>query len=111
MRQRIFVRNKLQGLEELGMVYQAKNPTYGSPAFAVDKKGPKMFRMVLDLRRLNKWTVKSSLAMPNLEEQEARCTKGKVFGSFDILSGYDYLKCSLHGSRLRVKRLFFFLRW
>ena len=90
--QREFIRNKLQGLEELGMVYQAKNPTYGSPAFAVDKKGPKRFRMVLDLRRLNKWTVKSPLAMPNLEEQVARCTKGKYFGSFDVLSGFDYLR-------------------
>jgi len=91
-RQRLFLRQKLKGLEELGMVYQAKNPTYGSPAFAVDKSGPKIFRMVLDLRRLNKWTVKSPLAMPNLEEQVSRCTEGKYFGSFDVLSGFDYLR-------------------
>ena len=52
--QTMFLRKKLKKMEELGIVQTAKNPTYGSPAFVVPKKGPKRWRMVIDLRELNK---------------------------------------------------------
>ena len=81
----------MEKLEEMGIVKIAKNPTYGAPAFVVPKKGPKKWRMIIDLRALNEWAVKTSLQMPILEAQIGRVGNAKHFASFDILSGFDYL--------------------
>ena len=44
------------------------------------------------MRKLNKWTKKTALQMPVLEAQLSRIGKGKIFGTFDILSGFDFLR-------------------
>ena len=65
------------------------NPIYASPAFVVPKKGPKKYRMVIEMCELNKWSKKTALLMPNLEEQLSRLGDSKHFGSFDLYSGFD----------------------
>ena len=92
--QTLFLRQKLADLEKLGLVKVATNPVYASPAFVVKKKGPKKWRMVVDMRELNKWTKPTALLMPILEEQLARLGDAKYFGSFDVFSGFDYLPTS-----------------
>ena len=50
--------------------------------------------MVIDMWELNKWTKKTALQMPNLEEQLSRLGNARYFGSFDVFSGFDYLPTS-----------------
>ena len=74
-----------------GLIRPTFNPLYGSQAFLVPKKGPEKYRMVVDMRKLNQQTKRSSLMMPNLEQQVSYPKGAKFYGSFDILSGFDYL--------------------
>ena len=90
--QTIFLREKLQQLEKMGIVKPSLHPLYGSAAFVVPKKGPKRWRMVIDMRELNTFTCKTQLRMPNLEAQISRVGNAKFFGSFDVLSGFDFLR-------------------
>eukprot|EP00924_Labyrinthula_sp_SR-Ha-C_P012396 augustus_masked-scaffold_10-processed-gene-5.53-mRNA-1 protein AED:1.00 eAED:1.00 QI:0/0/0/0/1/1/4/0/391 len=52
---------------------------------------PREWRMVVDMKLLNSHTRKTPLIMPNLEQQVSFTKGDTVFGSFDILSGFDYL--------------------
>ena len=92
--QTLFIRQEFADLEKVGLVKPAKTPVYASPAFVVKKKGPKKWRMVIDMRELNKWTKKTALQMPNLEEQLSRLGNARYFVSFDVFSGFDYLSTS-----------------
>ena len=67
------------------------NPTYGSPAFVVPRKQSRTYRIVVDIRKLDKYTKPSALVMHKLEEQLTRAGFAPVFGSFDVFSGFDYL--------------------
>ena len=48
--------------------------------------------MVVDLRLLNKYTVKTSLDLPHLENQLMHLQDAKFFASFDVISGFDFLR-------------------
>ena len=89
--QREWLAWKLQTLQTCGIIKPAKNPLYGCPVFVVPKKGPKKWRMVVDMRALNKITKRTALIMPNLEDQLNRVHGSKHFGTFDVLSGFDFL--------------------
>lgn len=86
-----FLREKLQQMLDKGLIRVTYNPLYGSQAFLVPKKGNVKFRMVVDMRKLNSVTKRISLIMPNLEKQITYPRGATVYGSFDILSGFDYL--------------------
>src|SRR5690606_26591057 len=62
---------------------------YGSQAFMVPKGDD--FRMVIDMRALNRITRKTPLIMPNLEQQVSFPKGARYLASLDILSGFDYL--------------------
>ena len=68
------------------------NPIYGSPVFLVPKKGPNKFRMVVDLRLLNKYSRKTPLDIPHLENALNHVQNAKWFATLDALSGYDFLR-------------------
>eukprot|EP00924_Labyrinthula_sp_SR-Ha-C_P001742 snap_masked-scaffold_64-processed-gene-0.37-mRNA-1 protein AED:0.39 eAED:0.40 QI:0/0/0/1/1/1/2/0/1625 len=86
------LRNKLKSMVDRELIRPTKNPMYGSPAFLVPKPGrPGEWRMVVDMKLLNSHTRKTPLIMPNLEQQVSFTKGATVFGSFDILSGFDYL--------------------
>ena len=86
-----FLDEKFKDLEIPGIAKPSKNPTFSSVCFAVPKKEKGKYRMVADLRILNNATVKTGLLMPNLEEQLTYISGSKLYGSLDILSGFDFL--------------------
>ena len=90
--QQEFLINKLRSLQKLGIVEPAKNPTIGSAAFVVRKKGPAKWRMVVDMRTLNRHTVPTACKLPHLEQQLSFIGNSRFFGSYDALSGFDYLR-------------------
>ena len=85
-----FLKSKIRDLLDIGMLKPAHNPIFGSPVFVVPKKGNK-FRMVVDLRLLNKHSIKTSLDLPHLENQLMHLQDAKFFASFDVVSGFDFL--------------------
>ena len=90
-----FLRAKLDSMVQRGLLRPTMNPHYGSQGFLVPKpKSKEPYRMVVDMRKLNKQTKRTSLMMPNLEQQISYPQKATYYGSFDILSGFDYLPVS-----------------
>lgn len=75
--------------------------TWSSPVYVVPKPGkPGEFRMVVDLRALNQKVLKTTLPMPNLENMLQRLnTRSRFFGAFDVLSGFDLMRCSKEASQ------------
>ena len=97
--QKIFLEKKIEDLIKIGILKRAKNPIYGSPIFVVPKKGPKKWRMVVDMRALNKITVRTALDMPFLDQQLDYIDGAKVFGTFDVLSGFDFLPTATNSQK------------
>ena len=89
--QQVFLDQKLKDLTAMGIVRPAKNPIYGCTGFTVPKKGPKRWRLVIDMRPLNEISEKSALKLPNLEQQLGFLGKAGIFAAFDVLSGFDFL--------------------
>eukprot|EP00924_Labyrinthula_sp_SR-Ha-C_P004437 snap_masked-scaffold_1-processed-gene-0.9-mRNA-1 protein AED:1.00 eAED:1.00 QI:0/0/0/0/1/1/2/0/1072 len=88
------LKKKLRELEDMGMIRREPNPFFSSPVIMVPKPGKRdEYRMVVDLRRCNRSVKPTGAGFPDLETQLA-WFKGteKYFGSFDGLSGFDYLR-------------------
>eukprot|EP00924_Labyrinthula_sp_SR-Ha-C_P002464 augustus_masked-scaffold_16-processed-gene-5.2-mRNA-1 protein AED:1.00 eAED:1.00 QI:0/0/0/0/1/1/3/0/927 len=85
---------KLRELEDMGMIRREPNPFFSSAVIMVPKPGKKdEFRMVVDLRRCNRSVKATGVDVPDLETQLAWFSGSeKYFGSFDGLSGFDYLR-------------------
>ena len=90
-----FLREKLDLMESRGVVQKVTDSTWSSPVFVVPKPGkPGEFRMVVDLRSLNDRVEKTSLPLPNLENMLTHLNpKASIFGTFDVLSGFDNMRC------------------
>ena len=86
-----WLKGKIADLVKIKMLAPEPNPLFGSPVFLVPKRGPKKYRMVVDLRLLNKYTRKTSLTLPHLENQLCHVKNSKYFASLDVLSGFDFL--------------------
>ena len=56
-----FLRTRINNMLSRGLIRPTPNPHYGSQAFLVPKKGPDKYRMVVDMRKLNQQTRKTSL--------------------------------------------------
>ena len=95
----IFIQKKLKDLCRMGICKPSKNPIYGCTGFTVPKKGPKKYRLVINLKPLNKITVPTAIEMPNLEKQLGYLGNAEFFSSFDILSGYDFLQTEAHSRK------------
>jgi len=85
-----FLKGKIEDLVRIGMLRPSPNPQYGSPVFVVPKKGNR-WRMVVDLRLLNKHTQKTPLDLPHLENQLQHLGDSGFYSSFDVVSGFDFL--------------------
>eukprot|EP00924_Labyrinthula_sp_SR-Ha-C_P010310 augustus_masked-scaffold_23-processed-gene-2.61-mRNA-1 protein AED:1.00 eAED:1.00 QI:0/0/0/0/1/1/5/0/1049 len=88
------LKKKLRELEDMGMIRREPNPFFSSPVIMVPKLGKRdEYIMVVDLRRCNRSVKPTGAGLPDLETQLA-WFKGteKYFGSFDGLSGFDYLR-------------------
>eukprot|EP00924_Labyrinthula_sp_SR-Ha-C_P013175 snap_masked-scaffold_12-processed-gene-11.61-mRNA-1 protein AED:1.00 eAED:1.00 QI:0/0/0/0/1/1/2/0/130 len=69
----------------------SRNPKHGCQIFLVPKKGPEKYRMVTNMKPLNKVTIKAPLTMSNLEQQVFVPMGSHFYGAFDILSGFYYM--------------------
>lgn len=87
-----YLREKLETLEKIGMITPAPHATWSSPVFVVPKSTKGQWRMVVDMRELNKKVVKTALGFPNMEAQLAATKNAKYYGMFDVLSGFDMLR-------------------
>jgi len=63
------LKRHLKKMETLGILRKVKNPTYGARSFVVPKKKADTWRVVTDMRQINKRAKLSALQMPNLEKQ------------------------------------------
>eukprot|EP00924_Labyrinthula_sp_SR-Ha-C_P002898 snap_masked-scaffold_13-processed-gene-10.41-mRNA-1 protein AED:0.15 eAED:0.15 QI:0/-1/0/1/-1/1/1/0/1159 len=108
-----FLAKKFQALEAAGIVKKNKNPRFGSPVFVVPKKIKKplgfaewdiaakkqwesdnllhRYRMVVNMKKLNDYTIRSPLDLPNLERQMRHLKGTRYYILLDILSGFDFL--------------------
>ena len=86
-----WLRTKIDDLVAMGMLEVDPNPTFGSPCFVVPKKGPKKYRMVVDMRLLNKYTKPTACDLPHLEQQLMSIGDSKYFCTMDLLHGFDFL--------------------
>ena len=73
------------------MLIPEPNPQYGSAIFVVPK-GSGKFRMVVDLRGINQYTLKTTLDLTCLETQMSAIQSATCFAGFDVLSGFDFLE-------------------
>eukprot|EP00924_Labyrinthula_sp_SR-Ha-C_P005182 snap_masked-scaffold_1-processed-gene-23.30-mRNA-1 protein AED:1.00 eAED:1.00 QI:0/-1/0/0/-1/1/1/0/115 len=78
----------------MGMIRREPNPFFSSLVIMVPKPGKRDgYRMVIDLRRCNRSVKPTGAGLQDLENQLAwfKATE-RYFGSFDGLSGFDYLR-------------------
>eukprot|EP00924_Labyrinthula_sp_SR-Ha-C_P015340 snap_masked-scaffold_87-processed-gene-0.0-mRNA-1 protein AED:0.48 eAED:0.48 QI:0/-1/0/1/-1/1/1/0/1690 len=88
------LKKKIQELTDMGMIYREPNPFFSSPVMMLPKpRKPTEYRMVVDLRKVNKNCLPTGLGLPDLEAQLGWLKGNECwFGSFDGLSVFDYLK-------------------
>eukprot|EP00924_Labyrinthula_sp_SR-Ha-C_P016106 augustus_masked-scaffold_4-processed-gene-19.9-mRNA-1 protein AED:1.00 eAED:1.00 QI:0/0/0/0/1/1/4/0/788 len=86
-----FLVKRVKQMEKAGIIKVNNNPTTAMSVLVVPKKGPKKFGLVVDFRPLNNITTRVSNTLPLIEFQISRARNKKLFSSFDLLSGFDYL--------------------
>ena len=64
-----FIQKRLADLCRMGIVAPSKKHIYGCTGFTVPKKGPKKYRLVINLKPLNEIIVPTATEMLNLEQQ------------------------------------------
>ena len=86
-----WLQNKVDEMCEGFILKPVAHALYASQVFVVPKKGPAQFRMVVDMRPLNRITVRTQLQLPLLEQQFKKIRGARLFCTLDVKSGYDYL--------------------
>ena len=86
------LREKLDTLLKIGMIEPVTDPIWSSPVFMVPKKQKGTFRMVIDMRPLNRKVERTALPFPNLEAQLGAVRRSRWYAQFDVLSGFDMLQ-------------------
>ena len=76
----------ISDMKKEGVVTESKSP-YNSPLLLVPKKDG-TWRLVVDYRKLNSFTIPDRMPMPILDEVLASLNGATVFSSLDLLSGY-----------------------
>eukprot|EP00924_Labyrinthula_sp_SR-Ha-C_P004884 snap_masked-scaffold_1-processed-gene-15.23-mRNA-1 protein AED:0.47 eAED:0.47 QI:0/-1/0/1/-1/1/1/0/1610 len=89
-----FLHRRVEQMLKASMIRVNTDPTTAMSVMVVPKKGPKRFRLVVDFRPLNSITKRVSNTLPKLDLQFNRARGRKLYAAFDLLSGFDYLKCT-----------------
>ena len=82
----------LDGQLRKGMISPSQSP-YASPAFLVPKPGGK-WRLVVDMRKLNKMVEKSTWPIPRIYEIIDKLAGSHFFSTLDLVDGFH--QCTLH---------------
>jgi hypothetical protein len=83
-----FMRGKIRGLEDLGLVYKNSVAAWASPQLILPKPGPDQYRMTVDLRVPNASTNPTAWPMPNLQDELHDLHGSEVFATLDFCQGY-----------------------
>ncbi|OIR58534.1 MAG: uncharacterized protein A8A55_0683 [Amphiamblys sp. WSBS2006] len=81
-----FLKNKLQEMEEDGIVSKVCSSEYGSIVTLAPKKDS--FRLCTNYVRLNEITVKETYQMPTIPALLEKVKKANYFSNLDLISGY-----------------------
>lgn len=94
--QREFLSNMVNKLVENGLAYPNPTSPWASAPLLVPKPGPAKFRFTVDLRPINRFTVKHQFPMPNIEQELTKVAGSVHFGTFDL--SHCYWQLPLHRS-------------
>jgi len=86
--QRDFLNDFVGNLERKGMVYPNPSSPWACAPLLVPKDAPSRFRFTVDLRPVNRFTVKYQYPMPDIEVELSKLAGAKYFGTFDFSHGY-----------------------
>lgn len=87
--ERRIVREIVNDLIMNNIIQESESP-FASPILLVKKKEGS-YRMCVDFRELNSYTVKDRYPLPLIEDQLDRLGKGKIFTSLDMSSGFHQI--------------------
>ena len=82
-----WMRGFVEDLEANGLIYPNPQSVWASPAMPVAKPGGG-YRMVVDLRGVNRWIEPIPYPIPNLESIAGAVRGMKCFAVFDLFKGY-----------------------
>lgn len=86
--QRDFLSETVKNLVSCGMAYPNPSSPWASAPFLVPKPGPSKFRFTVDLRPVNRFSVKHQFPMPNMEQELSKLSNSRSFATFDFSHGY-----------------------
>ena len=86
--QREFLKKFVADLLSCGMVYANPTSSWVCAPLLVPMDGPARFRFTVDLRPVNKFTVKKWFLMPNIDQKLYTVGVSKYFAKFDLSHGY-----------------------
>ncbi|GKB44793.1 putative reverse transcriptase domain-containing protein [Tanacetum coccineum] len=81
---------QLQELSDKGFIRPSSSP-WGAPVLFVKKKDG-LFRMCIDYRKLNKFTVKNRYPLPRIDDLFDQLQGSSVYSKIDLRSGYHQLR-------------------
>ena len=90
--QREFLSGFVKKLIDHGMAYANPTSPWACAPLLVPKSGPSKFRFTVDLRPVNKYTVKHQYPMPNLEHELTKVATSRYYATFDFSHGYWQLE-------------------
>jgi len=86
--QRQFLSDFVQALQEKGMIYPNPSSRWACAPLLVPKPGESRFRFTVDLRPVNRYTIKYQFPMPDVEVELTKLAGAKYFATFDFSHGY-----------------------
>lgn len=90
--QQDFLTDMTDKLVEHGMAYPNPTSAWACAPLLVPKDGPTKFRFTVDLRPVNRFTVKHQFPMPNIEHELGKLSGSRYFATFDLSHGYWQLE-------------------
>ena len=88
---RPILKEMLDEMLEAGIIEKACSP-FSSPVFLEPKKPPSTkYRLIVDMRELNKMTIKNKHPIPSISDLVQKFAGSKIFSSIDLNSGYHQI--------------------
>ena len=94
------IKEKVDALLFTGMIRHSTGTTYASPVIIVVKPNGRGFRMVVDFRGINRISVQSVCAFPNIEQVISLCEGSASFSVCDLTGCYWQIPASEAASKL-----------
>ena len=76
---------------KLGRIKEGPS-SYTSPVYFINKKDSEEKHIIMDYRKVNKWTVRDNNPLPNIREALKNLRNKTLFSRFDIRWGYNNIR-------------------